>query len=73
MTTDKNPPPVATVSADQPSLAARVPFSLALAADTAEEEMVCPNCRRGDALAVVGEMLFCMACGYTSEGGRGCT
>ncbi len=33
----------------------------------------CPVCQRADALWVVGDVLFCAACGYSSQGGHGCT
>lgn len=35
--------------------------------------IACPNCLRADALVTVGEATFCAACGYSSEGSRGCT
>lgn len=33
----------------------------------------CPTCRRRDALLVIGEVTYCVACGYASDGARGCT
>lgn len=41
----------------------------ALHADTP----TCPVCRREDALVLIGETIFCAACGYSSDGSRGCT
>ncbi|MEZ4770258.1 MAG: hypothetical protein R2844_17750 [Caldilineales bacterium] len=33
----------------------------------------CPVCGRGDALLVLDEVVYCAACGYASDGARGCT
>lgn len=73
MTADKTAHPPSTASADQSPSRASVPFALELPTEAAGEALICPNCGRGDALATVGELLFCLACGYSSEGGRGCT
>ncbi|MDW8316863.1 MAG: hypothetical protein RMN53_03315 [Anaerolineae bacterium] len=71
MATDSIAHLVSTAPSDRQP--ATVPLVLALSADTAEAEQGCPNCRRSDALVAIGEMTFCLACGYSSEGGRGCT
>ena len=34
---------------------------------------VCPTCGRADALLVLDEVTYCVACGYASDGARGCT
>ena len=34
---------------------------------------ICPNCGRRDTLVVLGDFTACAACGYSSEGVRGCT
>lgn len=33
----------------------------------------CPTCGRSDALLVISEVIYCVACGYASDGARGCT
>lgn len=35
--------------------------------------LTCPNCGRTGTLLPVGDVLFCAACGYASDGARGCT
>jgi hypothetical protein len=43
-------------------------------ADTKEADPpVCPNCGRHDALVFLQGFSACAACGYSSEGVRGCT
>lgn len=42
-------------------------------ADRGPAPAVCPTCGRGDALLVIGDVLYCVACGYASDGARGCT
>lgn len=45
----------------------------ALPAARPELPAVCPTCGRGGALILAGDVLFCAACGYASDGARGCT
>lgn len=33
----------------------------------------CPTCGRSNALLVIDEVVYCVACGYASDGARGCT
>ncbi len=33
----------------------------------------CPTCGRGDALLVIDQVVYCVSCGYASDGARGCT
>jgi hypothetical protein len=40
---------------------------------TLDGPAACPLCARVGALVLVGEVLFCAACGYASDGVRGCT
>ena len=35
--------------------------------------VVCPNCGRQDTLVFLQDFVACAACGYSSEGIRGCT
>jgi hypothetical protein len=35
--------------------------------------LACPLCARVGTLTLVGDVLFCAACGYASDGVRGCT
>lgn len=45
----------------------------ALPAARLELPAVCPNCGRAGTLVLAGDVLFCAACGYASDGARGCT
>lgn len=45
----------------------------ALPAAKLELPPVCPNCGRAGTLILAGDVLFCAACGYASDGARGCT
>lgn len=45
----------------------------ALPAPELEPPVACPNCRRLDTLILAGDVHFCAACGYASDGARGCT
>lgn len=64
---------------DQALAAPPVQVALVLAgAGDADEHMAsdvdaCPSCQRRDAIVRLGDLLFCAACGFSSEGGRGCT
>jgi hypothetical protein len=44
-----------------------------LPAAAPEAPLACPNCGRTDTLMPAGDVLFCAACGYASDGVRGCT
>lgn len=35
--------------------------------------LACPLCARTGTLTLVGDVLYCAACGYASDGARGCT
>jgi hypothetical protein len=45
--------------------------SLPAAPDT--PPLACPLCARVETLALVGDVWYCAACGYASDGVRGCT
>jgi hypothetical protein len=38
-----------------------------------EAPLACPLCARVGTLILVGDVWFCAACGYASDGVRGCT
>lgn len=65
-------PVAATTASLQGSPAARGEQDLT-ALDSAESGSRCPTCGRGDALLVLDEVVYCAACGYASDGARGCT
>ncbi len=35
--------------------------------------LACPVCARVETLTLVGDVWYCAACGYASDGVRGCT
>jgi hypothetical protein len=40
---------------------------------SSEAPQACPLCARVGTLTLVGDVLYCAACGYASDGVRGCT
>ncbi len=39
----------------------------------ADGPVACPLCARAGTLTLVGDVWYCAACGYASDGVRGCT
>jgi len=59
--------------ASKPTQAEAAAFGITVHVAESASDAVCINCGHKESLVTAGDVVYCLACGYASDGLRGCT